>query len=68
MIGSSLKIASILTDDPIEYCTKVVAEQYAWELYLVALDLLEGSIDGRYRAEAAAKVIVAKVAALETKG
>ena len=67
MIRGSLNITSTLTADPIEYCTKVVAEQWAWGMYLCLLDLLEGSIDGRYQAEAAAKVLVAKVAALETK-
>jgi hypothetical protein len=54
-------------DSSRELLSKIVAENYAWELYLIVQDFLQGSVEGKYQAEAAAKVIVAKVAAGECK-
>jgi hypothetical protein len=50
-----------------EYLTRIVAEQYAWEMFLIIQDMLQGSVDGQYQAQAAGKVLVAKIAAGECR-
>jgi len=64
---STMRATCYMTDDTLGHLTKIVAEQYAWEMYLCLLDLLQGALDGQHVAREAAKVIVAKVAACECK-
>ena len=54
-------------DSSREILTRIVAEQYAWELFLIVQDLLQGSVEGQYQAQAAGKVLVAKIAAGECR-